>query len=650
MIRSPLILSSVVARPEIARLLNVREPSDTIAMLAKQVKITPVGESYLFKILYTSSNAECAAAIVNAITESYFQLRDKSDAERTQAVVAVLEKEKAGRLEEVLRMRQELSEMARRVTGRPVFTAKAETDSQTNALADLQGRLVNAQVEAAVLAARLEAAQREIQEKGIGAGQSKSGDAPPDPSEASLREAMIEKAILERPEMAKAAELLAAKETRQKEIELRLKDGKNDPLYAQIGREIAEDRQAIEALKKSLRGAVEKQTEATLLARRRDRESVDADRRLDEVSRLQAELQGRRVMEQRLQAEYDKELKNVKKFSGNTLELEFKRDELARAEKVFELISARALQLRTERMAPTRVELLRMADVPRTPIEPYPIRLMAVAVLMGLSAPFALAFGWERWIRRVSDSHDLPATPGLAVVGEIARMPRRLPLPSPNGDGRRELEFRVYQESFDNLQTTLTLSENIGALRIIAVTSATSDEGKTSVASQLAMSLSRSTRERVLVIDGDMRSPDIHCVFQIPRDPGLAAVLAGQCELSDAIVTAWSDRVHLLPAGKPSRNPLDLLADEAWPKLLAKVPADYRYVVIDTPPLLAAAETLVFAKAADAALICTMRDRSRADQVLMVYNRLKSVGGRPVGVVLNGVPTKTYVYRYGAYQ
>ena len=79
-------------------------------------------------------------------------------------------------------------------------------------------------------------------------------------------------------------------------------------------------------------------------------------------------------MEQRLQVEYDKEMRNVKKFSGNTLELEFKHDELARAEKVFELIAARTLQIQTERNAPTRVSLLRMAEVPATPMEPYPLR------------------------------------------------------------------------------------------------------------------------------------------------------------------------------------------------------------------------------------------------------------------------------------
>jgi capsular exopolysaccharide synthesis family protein len=648
MIRSPLVLGAVVQRPEIAQLPDIRRSSDSIAWLAGRVKVLTVGDSELFKIIYSSNNPEAAAAIVNAVTESYFKLRDESEAERTQKVVDLLEKEKTARLKEVIRMRQDLSDMARQLTGRETYTAKPENDAiRKSALADLQTRLVTAQVEEAVLAARVEAAERESRGQGAAAAGTNSSAPQFNAREAALRDAMIEKAVLERPEVVRAAQAIVAREAQQKEIELRMKDGKNDPVYQQLARQIADDRQALDAMKKSLRAEVEKQTEATLMVRRSDRESADSDKRLDEASRMRGELQGQKILQQRLQAEYDKELRNVKQFSGNTLDLEFKHDELARAEKVFELIAARSLQLQTEQMAPNRVSLLRTAAVPGSPVEPYPLRAVALAILGGFCVPFGLAFAWESWVRRVGDSSDLPEANGMVVVGEIAQIPRRSTAANRQGSRQSEMELRVYQESLDNLQTTLTLSDPLGAMRIIAITSAVSDEGKTSVASQLAMSLSRAIRDRVLVIDGDMRRPGIHRVFGIHRDPGLAAVLAGRCKLADAIVTTWSDRVHFLPAGKPAGQPLSLLADGAWPALLARIPADYRYVIVDTPPVLAAAEALILAKSADAVLICTLRDHSRTEQVLMVHEKLKSVGGHPVGVVLNGVPTKNYLRRYG---
>jgi polysaccharide biosynthesis transport protein len=82
---------------------------------------------------------------------------------------------------------------------------------------------------------------------------------------------------------------------------------------------------------------------------------------------------------------------------------------------------------------------------------------------------------------------------------------------------------------------------------------------------------------------------------------------------------------------------------------MARIPAHYRYVVIDTPPVLAASEALVLAKAADASLVSTMRDVSRMDQVRYTIERLATAGCRPVGTVLNGVPTNSYVSRYGDY-
>jgi hypothetical protein len=82
---------------------------------------------------------------------------------------------------------------------------------------------------------------------------------------------------------------------------------------------------------------------------------------------------------------------------------------------------------------------------------------------------------------------------------------------------------------------------------------------------------------------------------------------------------------------------------------LDKIRDSYRYVVIDTPPVLAASEALVLAKNADASLICAMRDSSRVDQIRRTYDRLLGAEANPVGVVLNGIPARRYAYRYGAY-
>jgi succinoglycan biosynthesis transport protein ExoP len=186
-------------------------------------------------------------------------------------------------------------------------------------------------------------------------------------------------------------------------------------------------------------------------------------------------------------------------------------------------------------------------------------------------------------------------------------------------------------------------------MRILAVTSAANHEGKTSVAAQLAVSFARATGDPVLLIDGDMRSPDIHNVFQVPLEPGLAKVLAGECSLEEALVTSGSNHVHLLPAGRLSTSPHKLLGNGTWKAVVGKIPACYRYVIIDTPPVLAASEALVLTNAADATLVCMMRDVSRMDQVRKTIERLAAAGSRPIGAVLSGVTARHYASRYGQY-
>jgi capsular exopolysaccharide synthesis family protein len=153
-----------------------------------------------------------------------------------------------------------------------------------------------------------------------------------------------------------------------------------------------------------------------------------------------------------------------------------------------------------------------------------------------------------------------------------------------------------------------------------------------------------------LLIDTDMRAPDLHDMFGISLEPGLAEFLSGQCSAEDAIVTNWSKRVHLLPAGRLTHSPHALLNTPMFAELLERMRSRYRYIVVDAPPVLAASEAMTVAKLADGTLLCTMRDISRAPQLRLACQRLRMAGAHLLGAVLNGVPPKTYAYKYGGYE
>jgi len=140
MIRSPLVLGPVIKRPEIARLPEIARQPNKVAWLGKQIKVMSKGESELFLILYASPDPTDAASVVNAVTESYFKLCDQSDTERNQRIIELLTQQQNKRSGEVLRLRDNLRNLAKSATGKDPFsfTGKLETDSPKHPLADLE--------------------------------------------------------------------------------------------------------------------------------------------------------------------------------------------------------------------------------------------------------------------------------------------------------------------------------------------------------------------------------------------------------------------------------------------------------------------------------------------------------------------------------
>ncbi|MGE0760253.1 MAG: tyrosine-protein kinase family protein [Pirellulaceae bacterium] len=328
-----------------------------------------------------------------------------------------------------------------------------------------------------------------------------------------------------------------------------------------------------------------------------------------------------------------------------TLDMEFTRDELEREQAVMETIAQRATQLQTELGAPGRVTKLRLAEAPDRPVERLPLKKMMLAMMACGCLPFGFVYFRELSIRRIADVDQLSEQSQLSVVGEVAK----LPLWTSVGNMRRGKGLSLFEESIDSLRVCLWLPEERKNVQVLSVCSAVHGEGKTSVASQLAVSMAKCSRTPVLIIDADMRSPDIFQIFKISNDPGLAALLDRRCTLDEALVTDWSERVHVLPAGKLTKSPHKLLSDDVFPALLSTLRVRYTHIIIDTPPVLSAAEALLLAKWSDGTIICTRRNYSRERQVKLARERLVAAGAKPLGAVFNAVPTRRYAYTYGSY-
>jgi capsular exopolysaccharide synthesis family protein len=593
LIRSPLVLGPVVTQSAISQLPEIREQEDPIKWLSQRIAIRSVEKSELFTILFSSDVPEIAMQVVNAVADAYFELRNQDAAGRVHRVVQLLDEERASRFREVERLQEDVRELTKQaMKDRPYADMTDSGFLVRHPLSGLQDRLVTEEVELQVLEARLKALEE-------------SKLATTVPSE------VVEQSIQENRAVQSLTEQILTIRAELYETERRVANTGQDRRCKKLKDDIKQLEWSLEQYQNELRPNV-----------------------LDQ-----------------LQKRYQGEIEKLKESNSGDrdLDVEFKKQELVRAEDVHQRISGRIIALRTEQRAPDRVMLLKRADLPRKPVRVFPAKEMALAVLVGLCLPFLLAVAWERNVHRISDLEYLERNLDLNVIGEITRLPTRSIVLEPSRAKRFKGDLRLFEESIDTLRTSLVLSDELKNIKVLAVTSAVNNEGKTSVAAQLAVSIARATGELTLLVDGDIRFPDVHKIFEISLGPGLAQLLSHECTLEEAIVPDENRKMHLLPAGRFKGSPHKLFGNGAVKLLLDQVSSRYHFIIIDTPPVLAASESLVVSKAADAALICVMRDVSRIDQVQKAYGRLLATGSRPVGTVLSGITARRYVDRYGTY-
>lgn len=622
LIRSPIVLEQVAADPDVTRISQIDGLQDRIEWLREGLVVKPVGRSELWTVSYEDYSPRGAAEIVNAVVDAYVRQRDAQEAKHNQRVLELLEQERERRTAELGRMRDEVRGLSQHLAAGDPLGAGFDLRPLDPSM-DLQRQLVALAVEKEVLAAQIAAF-----EEGLGK------------RPASVPAEMLARAIDEDEEVLRRKKALSTDRARLDEMKRVLVRGQQDPAYRSLETRIVDDEASLARLRSEVRND-----------RRGELETRVVEKNRDEVAALRQELQAREVRQRILLQRYREELPKAQAGNERSLDLQYRRAELNQAQQVLDLIAMRAAQLRTEQQAPSRVVLLKRATEPVSPVRTFPLRNFGMATLGAFCLPFMLVVVRERLLRRIIEPSELEHETRLPVLGEIARLPRALDTfalawsgPPLRASRQALAAARMFEESVDAVRTGLLVTDELKTNRILAVTSAVMHEGKTRVAVALASSIARASGHAVLLIDGDMRRPEIHARFGIDRGPGLAEVLRGEVTLEDAIVRPDGGRVHVLTAGAVNGNPHELLGNGALKELLHDAAETYAYVIVDTSPVLAAAESLVLAKLADACVLCALRHVSRGDQIRQACQRLAAAQTRVLGAVLNGMPRSRYPY------
>ena len=625
LIRSPMVLDPVASDPGVASTPELADELDPVQYLRSNLRIRSQGGSDYYVIEFTSKSPEKAALIVNKVSEEYRALQDRHEKLLNHLTIRKLQEQRTAKEEAVKLLRSRLEVLSKEVLGTPAFGVQtAEESKPTNTiLTSLRAQLLALDLEQATTSAKLDAANElfklaEASAKGFEPAQ-----------------VQIEAQVQSLPQVKEMKRLMDEDKGKLREHKEKSVDPKRNPLIPHFEKRVQDGEAALAKSLEELRAAA-----------RADLVKYGRELREAEIRELENQLRDLGVRTQVIKTRLKDERGEQRTAAGNALEYDLARSDYDRTSALMEAISQRIETMQTEQGAPARVQIERPAPVPSRPDEAVPYKKMGLAAAAAMCVPFALAVGIELLFRRVSSRQQLELAGQISVVAEVTALPSRVK------SNRRQAICRdrqLFEESIDGLRTYLSLVESMRGRKVLAVTSAISREGKTSLASQLAVSVASATGRPTLLVDGDLRSPDIHRIFDVERGPGLSEVLQGELPVEEAIETGFSNNLHLLTAGDLQISPHRILGNNKFPELVAKLGQMYHQIIIDTPPVLAASEALLMASAADAAILCVRRDFSRVDQVADAFGRLRSAGVRTAGAVLNGIPARHYAYRYGSY-
>lgn len=289
------------------------------------------------------------------------------------------------------------------------------------------------------------------------------------------------------------------------------------------------------------------------------------------------------------------------------------------------------------------------ARLPTSPSSPNGKLNLALGALAGLLLGVGYAVVRDRMDQHLRSAEQVEQATGMAVVGHL---PLESSLSShlsvlPVADARGRGRFVALAEAFRGLRTNLQYMSVDDPPRAIVVTSPLPGDGKSFTAANLALTIAASGR-RVVLVDGDLRRPMIASLFELPNDAGLSDVLAGRVAAADVLQPADPTYpLEVLAAGPVPPNPSEILGSERMRQLIAELGKD-ALVIIDSPPVLPVTDAAVLSTRADGALLVVSTGRTTFDQLEAALELLDKARAKPLGIVLNRVPTSgAGAVRYG---
>jgi capsular exopolysaccharide synthesis family protein len=234
--------------------------------------------------------------------------------------------------------------------------------------------------------------------------------------------------------------------------------------------------------------------------------------------------------------------------------------------------------------------------------------------------------------------------PTLCEEGVFMALSNRNPRPIAQTNPRSPIT-----EAYRTVRTNVQFASVDGDVRAILVTSSLPSEGKTSTACNIAV-VSAEAGKRVLLIDADMRKPQVHQRFQISNLYGLTSVLIKERSFEECVIESQTPGLMVLPSGPIPPNPYEMLASKAFSDFIQSCKETYDVVIVDSPPVLSVADALVISRSSDGVVFVVDAKKTNRAHAKKATLALQQVNAKILGVVLNRLEKKAaggyYYYNY----
>lgn len=342
----------------------------------------------------------------------------------------------------------------------------------------------------------------------------------------------------------------------------------------------------------------------------------------------------------------------------NLREIEYSRlnRERQNNEKLYNVLLQRTAETDlTRALRVTHVRILDSAMRPYRPVSPNLPLNAAMGAILGLLLGIGLALLATRMDLRLKSVDQIEAL-GIRVLGVLPRMGagrRGRGRDEPTEDANRDLVVHTHPmstvaEHCRAIRTNLIFLTVDQQLEVIVVTSAGPQEGKTTAAANLAISLAHSGR-KVLLVDTDLRRPRVHNAFGMDNEEGVTSIVVGDAKLVATAQASEIQNLHVLSSGPIPPNPAELFHSAAFRQLVADARAAFDFVILDSPPIGPVTDPAILGPLADGVVFVVKSEVTTRDALKAAMRQLSDVQANILGCILNDADFESHRYRYGEY-